>query len=357
MSANILYMIDRLTLGGTERQLMRLVENLDRERFTPHLCTLGESDLELDVPAIQLAFGSFRSPRTLIELQRLASFIREREIAIVQTFFQDPFVLGAMVRPLVNVKLVGSFRDLGFWRTPAESIKMRMAAPFFSGFVANSEAVKTAFSRSDWISPGRIEVIYNGIDLAGIEPREHSVGGAPVVGIVANLNRPVKRVQDFIEAAARVKSAYPEARFMIIGDGHLRAELEQLCRERKIEDAVQFIGRVSDPGVYIREFDVGVITSETEGFCNAIIEYMAHGLPVIATDTGGNPELVTEGENGFLVPAGDPDRLADRIMRLLGDREAAAAIGQVNAAKIRAQFTLDTMIERQSAYYDRLLST
>lgn len=346
-----------MIFGGTEGQLRRLMEGLDPQRYEPHLCTLTTSDFELDVPGLCLHFRSFAHPGTFGVLHRLTSYLRAHEIELVQTFFQDPFVLGAMTRPFTGARLVGSFRDLGFWRTPAESLKMRVAAPFYHGFVANSEAVKTAFAAADHIAPQRIAVIRNGMDLTGIQARSADPSRPAIVGIVANLNRPVKRVQDFVEAAALVAARQPTARFVIIGDGHLRPELERLARERGVADLIEFTGRLADPGTRIHSFDVGVITSETEGFCNAIIEYMAHGVPVVATNTGGNPEIVRDGVHGYLCPVADPPALASAILKLLDDRATAQQMARTNAELIRREYTLERMIERQSDYYDKILAS
>ena len=167
MPVNILYIIDSLAHGGTEKQLMQLIRNLDPDRFRPHLCTLKASAgfyQELAIPKISLDFVSFGHPSLLRNLTSLSSFIRRHRIRLVQTFFQDPFLLAAMVKPFNRIKLIGSFRDLGFWRTPAETRKMRMAYPFFSGFIANSQAVKDHFVQTDGIRPEKFEVIYNGIE-------------------------------------------------------------------------------------------------------------------------------------------------------------------------------------------------
>jgi len=356
----VLYIIDSLTHGGTERQLVELVNKLDRSRVQPHLCTLKESNelfSELDVPKICLGYRSFTAPSILKNLYDLHRFIKKHDIQLVQTFFQDPFLLAALVRPLRSLPLIGSFRDLGFWRTSAESYKMRLAYPFFSGFIANSRAVKDHFVAVDGIASDKIEVLYNGFDLSALEvasaDSEGDDPGACTVGIVANLNRPVKRVDDFVSAAALVYRRNPAVRFTVIGGGGLQDDLERLCTELGIRHAVHFTGRIDNPLPFVKNFSVGVITSETEGFCNAIIEYMACGVPVVATRVGGNPELVTEAENGFLVPIGDPEALAEKISLLIENEELRSSIGEANRRKVSEQYSLQVMLEQQTRYYER----
>jgi Glycosyltransferase len=359
VAVKVLYMIDSLAHGGTERQLAELVRNLDRSRVLPHLCTLKESTEtfdELDVPKLCLGYQSFTSPRLFYNLRDLDRFIRRHEIQLIQTFFQDPFLLAAMVRPFGRIPLIGSFRDLGFWRSASESFKMRIAYPFFAGFLANSQAVKEHFVQKDGIDPEKVEVIHNGFDCGALDAlKPRTVSNYLTVGIVANLNRQVKRVDDFIRAAALVHARCPGVHFVIVGGGGLQGELTRLAAHLSIGGGVEFTGRVSAPLNYVQQFTVGAITSESEGFCNALIEYMACGIPVVATDVGGNREIVTEGVNGFLVPAGDPVSLADALMRLLEDEGLRLRIAENNRHKVAAEFSLKVMLQRQAGYYERMV--
>lgn len=356
--ANILYIIQYLALGGTETQLVQLIRGLEGgSRFSPHLCTLMPSGggffEELAIPKIELQFRSFLHLSVLSRSARLSTFIRRHEIHIVQTFFQDPFLLAAIVRPLHTFRLIGAFRDLGFWRTPAAIRKMRSAYPFFDGFIANSQAVKEYFVREDRIRPDKITVIHNGIDVDKEVPTP--AGHSPLVGIVANCNRAVKRVQDFVYAAALVHRNRPGTRFMVVGDGPLRPELEELSRSLGLGEAIRFTGQIERPLYLIRDFMVGVITSETEGFCNAILEYMACGVPTVATATGGNPELVCDGEHGFLVPVGDVKQMAEKIELLLEDAALRARMRGANLARVARDFSISQMVAGHESYYDRIL--
>jgi glycosyltransferase involved in cell wall biosynthesis len=356
MNINVLYIIQCLGIGGTEKQLVELIRGLKNSQFTPHLCTLIPSEgliKELSIPKIQLHFRSFLDPSLLSNLARLSAFIRRHEIHLVQAFFQDPFLLSAFLKPWHQFKLIGSFRDLGFWRTPTEVCKMRMAYRFFDGFIANSQAVKDYIVNVDRLPAGRMEVIRNGIYVDGTQTS--ATGGPPLVGIVANCNRAVKRVQDFIHAAALVHRAHPEVRFAIVGDGPLRQDLERLSCGLGIGDVLKFTGRLSDPLDLVRGFSVGVITSETEGFCNAILEYMACGVPVVAASTGGNPELVRDGENGFLVPVGDVRQMARRISQLLEEDAMREHMRVANLARVAEEFSISRMVSEHQSFYRKIL--
>lgn len=362
MKHRILYLIDRLHTGGTEGQLIALINGLDRERFEPHVGVLnlpGGCHFDtLGVPKFSLSFNSFHHPSILKSVWRLVRYIRKQRIQLVQTFFQDPFLLAALSKPFHRARLIGSFRDMGFWRTRQQTVKMRLAYRAFDGFIANSIAVRDQFVAADRLDPAKFAVIYNGFDPASIPPRSAERPSPPVVGIVANLNRPVKRVEDFVAAAALVHRQMPEVRFCVVGGGHLQPELEQQARDLGLGKAIDFTGLVDEPLRYISKWSVGVITSETEGFCNAIVEYMACGLSVVATSGGGNPELVKEGVSGFLVPVRTPEVLAQRIVTLLNDPACVAEMGSSNAATIRDRFNLQDMVDRhQQQYYCWLAGT
>lgn len=362
MKINILYLIMLLGDGGTEKQLVRLIHGLDTNRFAPHVCTLLPSEAhfdELDIPKLELRFTSFVRFSIVRNLLQLARFIREHDIHIVQTFFQDPCLLAALLKPFHHrVRLVGSLRDMGFWRNRRENMKMRLAYPAYTGFVANSEAVKAHFVQADGLDPQRIEVIHNGIDRADLPPvlpwGERQA--PPLVGIVANLNRRVKRVGDFLAMAAVVHARRPDVRFAVLGDGWLREQLEAQARAAGLQDVVEFKGMVTEPLPLVRHFRVGVITSESEGLCNAIIEYMACGVPVVATGAGGNPELVEEGVNGFLVPVGAVEAMAEKVLTILDASDLAGRLAQNAAARAAADFSLERMVEKFQAYYQRIFT-
>lgn len=356
---NILYIIDNLGNGGTERQLVELIRGLDRNRFRPHLCTLKPSTAlydELDITKITLDFVSFHHPSILGNLFTLCRFIRKHKICIIQTFFQDSFLLAAIVKPFHKAKMIGSFRDLGFWRSPSESRKMRLAYPFFDRFIANSQAVKEHFAQTDGIARSKIAVIFNGFDMSAVphalalpKPTDH-----PIVGIVANLNRTVKRVDDFIQSAALVHQKLPHVRFIVVGDGDLREALEDLANSLGLKDSIQFIGRISNPLRVISSFSVGVNTSETEGFCNAIIECMACSVPVVATDGGGNRELVINQSNGFLVSVGDCHDIADKILKLLTDGNLASFLVRNALETVRNRFSICEMVNCYEKLYNSI---
>ncbi len=356
----ILYCIDALPRGGgTENQLRGLIERLDRARFAPHLCTLRDDPREGPLPdcgRLRLRARSLARPGFWHGVRDLAGYLRRERIAVVQSFFQDATVLAALAGRLAGTPVrLASFRDLGFWRNRRQEWLLRRVYPGLTGFVANSEAVKAHFCAADRLDPARVTVIPNGLDAAAFPCVEHPEAAGATVGIVGNLNRPVKRTDLFVRAAGLVSPRHPTARWQVLGDGHLRPGLEALAREVGVGEALAFAGHVRDVPERLRGWAVGVICSDTEGFSNAVLEYMLSGCAVVATDVGGNREAVRHGETGLLVPPGDAQALADAVGALLDDPPRRVAMARRARAHAAAAYGWDRCVAAHADLYGRLL--
>ena len=356
---HVLYCIEAMVHGGTEKQLAELIRGLDRRRVEPSLCVLKPSSMDiraLDCAVLQLGFRTFRSPAARGGLRRLRAFMRARRVDIVHTYFQDPTLLGwlASIQTPVRAR-VAAFRDMGFWRTPAKVAQLRLAYPFFDGFIANSVAVAKQAHDLDRIPLDKIEIIPNGVRIAPVSPRPER-WRTPVVGIVANLDRPVKRVDLFLRAARLVRQAVGQAEFVVIGEGHLRPALTREAATLGILDSVRFLGSVQDVAAELQRFDVGVISSDSEGLSNSILEYMAAGVPTVARAVGGNLELVKDGETGQLVDDDRPESLAAAIVSLLRDESSRSRMGACARALAEDSFSTAAYVSRHEQYYRRILA-
>jgi len=356
---DILYCIDRLDRGGTETQLAGLLARLDRRRFRPHLCTLkgrGELAGEVDCPGPDLGMDALVRPGSPARLRRLEDYIRRHRVALVQTFFQDASVAGmfAAGRAGVPVRLV-ALRDMGFWRTPKQVLLMRWAFGRATGFVANSAAVADLFGRRDRLPAGRFTIIPNGIDPAAI-PFVERGGGPPTVGLVGNLNRKVKRADVFLRAAARLAARRPEISWHLVGDGRLRPGYEALAAKLGLGKRAVFAGRVTDVPAYLQRLTVGVNCSDSEGFANAVLEYMLGGCAVVASAVGGNLEVVRPGETGLLFPPGNHVALAGAVAELLDDRERREAMTRRAREVVAADYGWDRCVAAHEECYARALA-
>jgi glycosyltransferase involved in cell wall biosynthesis len=172
--------------------------------------------------------------------------------------------------------------------------------------------------------------------------------------MVANL-RPVKDHATFLRAAQLVRSAVPTAAFCLAGEGELLEPLRAQAAQLGLAEDVFFAGRCQSVAELLAVSEIGVLSSASEGFSNAITEYMAAALPVAATDVGGAREAVIEGETGYLIQPGDAESLADRIIKLLNDQARSNAMGQSARRMVEEKFSAAALLERMQLLYDRLL--
>jgi glycosyltransferase involved in cell wall biosynthesis len=209
-------------------------------------------------------------------------------------------------------------------------------------------------------------VVYNGVNETriSITPSEvkavrDQLGLAVddvVIGVAASLTL-AKDHQNFLGAAERVAKEIPEARFLIVGEGPLRKSLEQQALCLGLKERVVFAGQHPNVAPYIANFDVAVLPSNNyEGCSNFLLEAMGIGTPCVATNVGGNPELITDGENGLLVPARDPEALANAIIRLVRQPELTTRLVLAANSRLRSNFSLQRMVEQYSNRWESLLA-
>jgi glycosyltransferase involved in cell wall biosynthesis len=234
---------------------------------------------------------------------------------------------------------------------------------FADWVVANSEAGRD-FLIQRGVSSDRIKVIYNGIDLDRLRvSREDTeqvrrqlgvTSDGRAIGILARLF-PQKRHDVFLRAAAIIHQVMPDVKVSIVGDGPLRSQLENLSSELGLGERVVFFGEQKNVGAYLSALDIAVLPSETEGCSNSILEAMALGKPVVATEAGGNRELISDGETGLLVPLGDADALAHSVMKLLSNRSAAQEMGQKARQAVASRFSVENMVNQYQSLYEETL--
>lgn len=377
MKPNTLFIIDSFEQGGSERQAMQLLRQLHASgRCRVHLACLqnrGSLRAEADQLGIgeihEYALNSFYDPNFVRQVRRLLHFIREKEIDVVHThcFYTNIFGMTGAFLAGVRGRVTSKGETDGF-RTPMQKRAERAAFRLSHRVIANCLVVQNQLIR-EGVSPSKIIQHYNGLDLDRLRvrpgrTREEALAafGLPqepsrrYVSIVANLRNPVKNHPMFLRAAARVRAAVPDAGFVIAGEGELMKELRDLAAQLGIQDDVSFIGRCDSVADLLFASDIGVLSSKAEGFANAILEYMAAGLPVVATDVGGAREAIAEGETGYLVASGDHERMADRIIELLNEPKRARVIGERGRVFVAEKFSCDRHLQNTLELYDDLLS-
>lgn len=225
----------------------------------------------------------------------------------------------------------------------------------FQEVAAVSQAVRERLL-SAGLKPERVQIIRNGIVLSNGSLPMDAPGDRPLtVGLVGRLS-PEKGIDIFIRAAESVLREFSSARFLVAGDGPEHDRLESLIHELKLEDRVVLLGRCEDMAGFYSSLDLLVISSHTEGLPMALLEGMAHGLPVVATCVGDIPSVVEEGRTGKLVPPGNPTALATAITALLSDAGCRRAMGGGARERVVAEFSASTMAKRYVELYRDALS-
>lgn len=370
-------------IGGAEKSLLDLAERLPEAGYRPLIVPLGPGPLAaaagrrgIETAAVHLPrfllsatrkslfptlaallIAPFYLPRALL---RLRSILRARRARIVHTNGLKAHLIGCALKVLSGCSLVWHFRDLP--EGGARRLFRFLAGIFPDRIIANSRAVKRALGDVDHIS-----VVYNGIaagapsSAAGRESyrREFGVeGGEILVGTVGHF-APLKGQEDLVRAAARVLAAAPSARFLLVGGAIYPAWRDYRDRILSLISELGLSGRVACPGPkddlqdLLAALDIFVLPSRSEGFGRGNLEAMAAGLPVVSTAVGGVPEVVADGETGFLVPPRDPDALASAILQLVRDDGLRKRMGAAGRARA-ALFSVEKMVEGVVGVYRSL---
>lgn len=364
----VAYLIDSVDgdVTGTERQLLAMIERIDRAHVVPQLICLRESawlrDRSIGCAVHHLGYHGFLHWTFPAVVRRLRRLVRAERIDIVQTYFEDAAVVGLLAARADQLPLLlTSRRDIGMgserrWYHPILDRARVALDRSLAGVVANCEAVARHVAREDGVPPQKLFVVRNGLDSV-----EASLGASQPsptfrIGMAASL-RPIKRHDLLLDALARFQQQQPDLSFeaRLWGDGPERARLEQRARQLAINDRIRFMGAVHDVPQRLRDVDVVVLCSDREGSSNAILEAMAAGKPVIATAVGGNPELVAA-DTGLLIPPGDSTALSTALQRLALDRDLRCTLGSAARRRAEQEFSWPRSLAALETVYRELLA-
>ena len=357
---NLFLMTNSFETGGSERQFAVMAQNLPRERYQILLgCIrrLGAFAGDFgDVPEFWLGGSLFGWTSIRIRL-RLARLLRARQVQIAHAFdFYTNLTLIPAARLARVPVVIGSQRQLGDLLTPHQFRVQTAAFRWCDGVVCNSRAAADRLA-AEGISQDKLFIIGNALPASAFAPAKESLIRAPGrlrVGMVARMNAHYKNHAGFLRIAARIHREMPDVDFFLVGDGPLRPEVEKQSQDLGLGNHVFLLGDRRDiPGI-LASMDVAVLTSDSESLSNVILEAMAAALPVVAYRIGGNAELVNE-ERGVLIPAGDEERFAAAVLKLLGSSGMRLRLGQNGRKFAQENFSLERILERYTACYQSLL--
>lgn len=380
----LLKFISNLGLAGTERQFMNLGRSLDPLRFELHFSCLKRwghflQEIEaLRIPLAEYNIKSFYHPKVVREQLRFAGYVKRNRIQIVHTYGFYPNVFAIPAARLAGTPvIIASIRDTGGYQTPTQNRVQKFMCHLADRIVVNAEAIRQ-WLITEGYNPEKVVVIRNGIDLSPFAARRTIRGSsrlreelglpqhAPLIAVFSRLHR-FKGIEHFLEAAVIVRRRFPEARFLIVGEGRIMVngqvmdspytrELQDYAVRLGLGQHAIFMGFRPDVPELLSEVAVSVLPCiSSEGLSNTLLESMAAGVPVVATQVGGNPEVVEDGVTGFLVPARNPQSLASAVGRLLDDPGLAVQFGQAGRERVAKLFSLEKMVKETECLYLELL--
>lgn len=369
-------------IGGTEGQALNLVKGLERPKYEVQFACLRKwghllDEIErLQIPVTEFRIRSLYKPHGLHQMLKFAAYLQGQGAHIMHSynFYANVFAVPAARLAGVPV-VIASIRDQGIYLSPAQRVVQKWVCRLADRVLVNADSIRNWLSDEGY-APSKITVIKNGIDISRFQKcaRNHGVRESlgiplevPVVVMLARLH-PLKGVDDFIKAAAKVAKEHPGTRFLLVGqrfyersgeledDGQYYRRVQRLADELGIGQNVIATGYRSDIPELLATASVSVLPSLSEGISNSILESMAAGVPVVTTRVGGSPELVQDQVTGYLVPPGAPDIIAERISRILANPGLARKLGEQARTRATDYFSLEKMVKDTQAVYESELS-
>jgi glycosyltransferase involved in cell wall biosynthesis len=370
----VFFLVDSFLLGGTETQAVELARRLDPARYDVIVgCLRQEGPLlmrlentPVRVTQVEMAKG-IDSPSGMLAILKLARFLRRQQIDIMHAHDLWSNMIGMSAAILARVPVrITSQRDLSHdaWYKSYRRRVLRFLQAKSSAVLTNAEAIREGLIREDGLSPEKVKVVHNGVDLErfqSIRPNREALfpasPGKTLIVLVGNMNSDVKGHPYLIEAAREIVRDFPAAQFVLVGDGPKRTEYETQVAALGLCENFVFMGRRTDVPEILACCEVAVLPSLAEGLPNAVLEYLAAGLPVVATGLGGNVEVIQNGVNGLLIPPKDPQALAAALTRLLEDEKFRRNLGASGRRHVAENFSFVRLVREVDNLYTGLLQS
>jgi glycosyltransferase involved in cell wall biosynthesis len=354
-------MIDQMAVGGSERQFATLTRSLNPDSFQIKLGCLQKRGAFLDridqIAEFPLG-GSFLTRQAHRARRALSKHLRANGVAVAHSFdFYSNLMLIPVARLAGVPVVIGSQRQMGDLLTP---MQFRLQTALFrlcDRVTCNSRAAANRLIESG-LRKSKVMVIPNALPDAAFDETAPALPRRPGVlrvSLIARMNNRVKNHDLFMHAAARLASKFPSVEFLLVGDGPLRQELEKLAVQLGIGARVTFMGERYDIPAVLAATDISVLPSSSESLPNAVLESMAAGVPVVATDVGGTGELIRSGETGLLVPPNNEVKLAEAIESLLESPALRVDYGRRGKQLAMAGYRVDHVRDQYEKLYMDLL--
>jgi glycosyltransferase involved in cell wall biosynthesis/predicted ATP-grasp superfamily ATP-dependent carboligase len=357
-------------IGGAEKQILTFCQKIDRNKFdltVGCLCDQGRLLDEIAKYGINtMRFGLKRvyDFKGILQGIWFSRFLKKENIDIVMTYHFGADIWGSVFAKLGGIPIIlSNRRDAGFWRKPIHNIAYRLISRWVNKIIVVSSAVKKMAMEQENVSSDKVELIYNGIDLskyAVTVDKDSKIeelrlpSQAIIIGCVGNI-RPIKGHTHLIEASRRVVDLFPNAHFLFIGKDKAKGSISREIAHFGLNKNIHLLGIRNDIPELLAICDICVLPSLSEGFSNALLEYMVAGKPIVATDAGGNPDLIQDRINGLLAKKADSGDLAEKIIYLLENRGEAICLASKAKEDAKDKFSIDIMVKKYENLFERLL--
>jgi glycosyltransferase involved in cell wall biosynthesis len=360
----IAHIVYGLKCGGAEKLIWRIASAADRGRYESVVVTLsmgGPLEETMRASGVPVYFMAKRGRYDLSVLFRLSRFLRREKIDVAHTHLFGGDVWGRTAAAFAGVPLVvSSLQAVDLWLTAPQRALERWTARFAHRLIAASDAVKDFYVSVVGIPEEKISVVCNGVDCSGLpaavdrEEKFRELGIPDRASLVTAACRleAQKDIPTWLRAASRIAREIPGAEFLIAGEGSRRREMEELSLELGISGSVRFLGLRHDVDEIFSVSDLVMFSSRFEGLSLALLEAMASGKAVIATDIAENRAVITQGQNGVLVAPGNPDALAAAAIRLLGDANERRRLGEAALLTVRDRYDVARCVKAILAIYE-----
>ena len=364
----LLYFIDSLRLGGAERLTVPILGNMNRELFDIRVCSLQRKhDKMIGVPVDQLDIQRLRSPSNLPKMLAYLNAVRPN---LVHTQLQFSDSLGTLCASLLKIPSV-STQHLSDLMSDKKNLRRQkftwwVLRNFSIKIITVSEKTRQFHQNVGRIPHGKFVTIYNGIEVNRFSEIPKNVGDyirdkffipkeSIVITTVAVLRKP-KGIQFMIQAVGELIKILPGIRYLVIGDGAYKDQLEKLSTQMGLDNHVIFTGQRSDIPEILASSDIFVLPTLADALPTVLFEAQAAGLPIIASNVGGIPEIITNGHDGMLIPHSDPGSLVSAIETLIQDKSIREKYSVNGLETVRTKFSIENQVEQLTELYLDILS-
>jgi glycosyltransferase involved in cell wall biosynthesis len=373
----LLYVITKLELGGAQKQLLNLIRGLDKEKFTPFLFTAKEGLIlneTLSIPGLTVKTSKWLERpinplKDFLALFEVYQFIKKNKITIVHTHSSKAGILGRLAARLAKVRFLihtvhgWSFNDYQPLVLRRLFIFLeRIVGKFTDRIIVVSYHDKEKGMNNGIGKEGKYVIIRYGIDYTEFRKRNQNIRRELGINLddllVTNISclKPQKSPLDFVKLSSLVNQNLPNVKFLLVGDGQLRENIEGFISRFGLKHNFILTGWRQDIPEILSATDILVLTSLWEGLPIVALEAMAVGLPVVATSTGGVEEVVIDGETGFIVAQKDMYKMSERLATLLKDSDLKRRMGENAKNNLDSNFTIQEMVKNNQSLYENLIT-